>query len=162
MKAKIFTLVNSHKEKSGGYNSSHHSSTSGDSMSTPFIPSDQAQKLINSYTEVARASFDQMNEISRRAQSIHHIASTSEMNNLSTSLSDSSSNIPNELNLSDNNSRNINNSISFESTLPKKHISSQSTSASQSIETINTSNEYSQNLSDTINLQHSDNGLTVF
>jgi len=103
-----------------------------------------------------------MNEISRRAQSIHHIASTSEMNNLSTSLSDSSSNIPNELNLSDNNSRNINNSISFESTLPKKHISSQSTSASQSIETINTSNEYSQNLSDTINLQHSDNGLTVF
>ncbi|CAG8485191.1 6377_t:CDS:2 [Ambispora leptoticha] len=36
--------------------------------STPFIPSEQAQKLISSYAEVARASFDQMNEISRRAQ----------------------------------------------------------------------------------------------
>lgn len=35
----------------------------------PFVPSDQAQKLISSYTEVAKASFEQMHEISRRAAS---------------------------------------------------------------------------------------------
>lgn len=168
---KIFTLVNSHKEKSGNYNNSHHSNTSGENMTTPFIPSDQAQKLINSYTEVARASFDQMNEISRRAQSIHHIAN-SEMNNSGTSLSDSSaiaSNEPLELlplrsNLSDDNIGNINTSAPSESVSPKNYISPQSISvASHSAETINISNvEYSQNIPDTmINLQPSDNGLTV-
>ncbi|OLL22498.1 Transcription factor prr1 [Neolecta irregularis DAH-3] len=36
----------------------------------PFIPSEQARKLISSYTEVTKASFEQMNELSRRAQSI--------------------------------------------------------------------------------------------
>ncbi|CAB5383275.1 unnamed protein product [Rhizophagus irregularis] len=163
-------LVNLEAEKSGSYNNGHHSSTSGENMTTPFIPSDQAQKLINSYTEVARASFDQMNEISRRAQSIHHIAN-SEMNNSGSSLSDSSaitSNEPLELltlrsNLSDDNIGNINTSASSESVSPKNYISPQSISvASQSAETINISNEYSQNISDTmINLQPSDNGLTV-
>ncbi|CAB4410077.1 unnamed protein product [Rhizophagus irregularis] len=163
-------LVNLEAEKSGSYNNGHHSSTSGENMTTPFIPSDQAQKLINSYTEVARASFDQMNEISRRAQSIHHIAN-SEMNNSGSSLSDSSAitlNEPLELltlrsNLSDDNIGNINTSASSESVSPKNYISPQSISvASQSAETINISNEYSQNISDTmINLQPSDNGLTV-
>jgi len=33
----------------------------------PFVPSSQAQKLISSYTEVARASYDQMADLSRRA-----------------------------------------------------------------------------------------------
>ncbi|ODQ51440.1 response regulator [Saitoella complicata NRRL Y-17804] len=36
----------------------------------PFVPSEQAQKLISSYTEVARASFEQMSEISKRAQAM--------------------------------------------------------------------------------------------
>ncbi|GAA5971677.1 hypothetical protein JCM11641_000683 [Rhodosporidiobolus odoratus] len=35
--------------------------------SVPFVPSSQAQKLISSYTEVARASYDQMADLSRRA-----------------------------------------------------------------------------------------------
>ncbi|CAG8458712.1 6446_t:CDS:2 [Acaulospora colombiana] len=35
----------------------------------------QTQKLINSYTEVSRASFEQMNAISRRAQSMHQMVS---------------------------------------------------------------------------------------
>src|SRR6266496_3362117 len=137
MKAKIFTLINFHKGKSGGYNSNNNSSTSGDGVPTPFIPSDQAQKLINSYAEVARASFDQMNEISRRAQSIHHIPSTSEINNSSTSLPDSSSNTSNETlellslrsNLPDDNIGNINTSVSSESVPPKNYVSSQSISA---------------------------------
>ncbi|GAA5875268.1 hypothetical protein JCM16303_000563 [Sporobolomyces ruberrimus] len=34
---------------------------------SPFVPSTQAQKLISSYTEVARASYDQMADLSRRA-----------------------------------------------------------------------------------------------
>ncbi|GAA5947364.1 hypothetical protein JCM3765_001641 [Sporobolomyces pararoseus] len=34
---------------------------------SPFVPSSQAQKLISSYTEVARASYDQMTDLSRRA-----------------------------------------------------------------------------------------------
>ncbi|GAA6011535.1 hypothetical protein JCM11491_004680 [Sporobolomyces phaffii] len=34
---------------------------------SPFVPSSQAQKLITSYTEVARASYDQMADLSRRA-----------------------------------------------------------------------------------------------
>ncbi|GAA5903994.1 uncharacterized protein JCM6883_002049 [Sporobolomyces salmoneus] len=34
---------------------------------SPFVPSSQAQKLISSYTEVARASYDQMADLSRRA-----------------------------------------------------------------------------------------------
>ncbi|GAA97713.1 uncharacterized protein L969DRAFT_97471 [Mixia osmundae IAM 14324] len=33
----------------------------------PYTPSDQTQRLISSYNEVARASFDQMQEITRRA-----------------------------------------------------------------------------------------------
>jgi osomolarity two-component system, response regulator SKN7 len=158
---RLFIFLIPHKEKSGNYNS-HNSSTSGESIPTPFIPSDQAQKLINSYTEVARASFDQMNEISRRAQSIHHIASA-EINNTSTSLSDSCSNTSSESlefntrpNFSDDN---INTSTSSESALPKNYISSQSiptSAASQSVD------EYSHNMPDTmINLQPSDNGLTV-
>ncbi|RIA95968.1 HSF-type DNA-binding-domain-containing protein [Glomus cerebriforme] len=164
-------LVNLEAEKSGSYNGGHHSGASGENIPTPFIPSDQAQKLINSYTEVARASFDQMNEISRRAQSIHHIASTCNIKNSSTSLSDSGSNTSNESlefntqlplrsNLSDNNIGNINTSTSSESALPKNYISSQSISAA---ETINISNGYSSNnVSDTmINLHPSDNGLTV-
>jgi osomolarity two-component system response regulator SKN7 len=142
-------------------------------MTTPFIPSDQAQKLINSYAEVARASFDQMNEISRRAQSMHHIAN-SEINNSGTSLTESSSNTSNEplellqlrSNLPDDNIGNIGTSVSSESISPKNYISSQSISvASQSAETINIShisNEYSHNIPDTmINLHPSDNGLTV-
>ncbi|GBB89223.1 hypothetical protein RclHR1_01590028 [Rhizophagus clarus] len=155
--------------EAGNYNNNHHSSTSGENM-TPFIPSDQAQKLINSYTEVARASFDQMNEISRRAQSIHHIAN-GEINNPCTSLSDSNSNTSNESlellplrsNLSDDNTGNINTSASSESVSPKNYISPQSNSAaSQPAETINISNEYSHNIPDTmINLHPSDNGLTV-
>lgn len=144
----------------GSYNGSHNSSASGDNMTTPFIPSDQAQRLINSYTEVARASFDQMNEISRRAQSIHHIASANEINNTSTSLSDSGSNASSESlefnarpNFSDDN---INAS---ESALPKNYISSQSISTSSASQS---ADEYSHNVSDTmINLQPSDNGLTV-
>src|SRR5688572_71219 len=132
---KVFTLylfiylLIPNKEKSGSYSSSHNSSTSGESMPTPFIPSDQAQKLINSYTEVARASFDQMNEISRRAQSIHHIASVNEINNTSTSLSDSGSNTSSEsleFNTRPNFSDDINVSTSSESALPKNYISSQS------------------------------------
>ncbi|CAG8444889.1 5584_t:CDS:10 [Ambispora gerdemannii] len=60
------------EEKSGSSvvlnnNKSYQATTSSES-SAPFIPSEQAQKLINSYAEVARASFDQMSEISRRAQ----------------------------------------------------------------------------------------------
>ncbi|GAA6012394.1 hypothetical protein JCM10207_007072 [Rhodosporidiobolus poonsookiae] len=35
--------------------------------SQPFVPSSQAQKLISSYTEVARASYDQMADLTRRA-----------------------------------------------------------------------------------------------
>jgi len=155
-------LVNLEAEKSGSYNGSHNSSASGENMTTPFIPSDQAQKLINSYTEVARASFDQMNEISRRAQSIHHIASANEINNTSTSLSDSGSNASSESlefnarpNFSDDN---INTSTSSESALPKNYISSQSISTSSASQ----SAEYSHNVSDTmLNLQPSDNGLTV-
>jgi osomolarity two-component system response regulator SKN7 len=38
-----------------------------DSGDGPLLPSDQAQKLISSCNEVARASLDQMSEISRRA-----------------------------------------------------------------------------------------------
>ncbi|CAI2179606.1 17003_t:CDS:2 [Funneliformis geosporum] len=134
-------LVNLEAEKSGNYNSSHQSSTSGEGIPTPFIPSEQAQKLINSYTEVARASFDQMNEISRRAQSIHHVASASEMNNSGSTSLDS------------------------KSTLPKDFIpqpTSANSTASQSTEAVNITNEYSHNLTNTMSLQHSDNGLTVF
>ncbi|GAA5854775.1 hypothetical protein JCM9279_000941 [Rhodotorula babjevae] len=35
--------------------------------SAPYVPSSQAQKLISSYTEVARASYDQMADLTRRA-----------------------------------------------------------------------------------------------
>ncbi|GAA5928610.1 hypothetical protein JCM1841_000174 [Sporobolomyces salmonicolor] len=42
-------------------------SPSAQDPSTPFVPSSQAQKLISSYTEVARASYDQMADLSRRA-----------------------------------------------------------------------------------------------
>ncbi|SCV69536.1 BQ2448_2556 [Microbotryum intermedium] len=39
----------------------------GQDRNIPFIPSMQAKKLISSYTEVARASYDQMTDLSRRA-----------------------------------------------------------------------------------------------
>ncbi|GAA5911709.1 hypothetical protein JCM6882_006948 [Rhodosporidiobolus microsporus] len=42
-------------------------SSAAQDPSAPFVPSSQAQKLISSYTEVARASYDQMADLSRRA-----------------------------------------------------------------------------------------------
>ncbi|KDE02703.1 hypothetical protein MVLG_06765 [Microbotryum lychnidis-dioicae p1A1 Lamole] len=39
----------------------------GQDRNVPFTPSTQAKKLISSYTEVARASYDQMADLSRRA-----------------------------------------------------------------------------------------------
>jgi len=53
------------QQKSVGSSRGESSSPSG-----PFIPSEQARKLISSYTEVTKASFEQMNELSRRAQSM--------------------------------------------------------------------------------------------
>ncbi|GAA5837063.1 hypothetical protein JCM11251_004490 [Rhodosporidiobolus azoricus] len=41
--------------------------TAAQDPSAPFVPSSQAQKLISSYTEVARASYDQMADLTRRA-----------------------------------------------------------------------------------------------
>ncbi|GAA5860701.1 hypothetical protein JCM8547_005507 [Rhodosporidiobolus lusitaniae] len=41
--------------------------TAAQDPTAPFVPSSQAQKLISSYTEVARASYDQMADLSRRA-----------------------------------------------------------------------------------------------
>ncbi|BGP23054.1 kinase-regulated stress-responsive transcription factor skn7 [Rhodotorula toruloides] len=41
--------------------------TASQDPSAPYVPSSQAQKLISSYTEVARASYDQMADLSRRA-----------------------------------------------------------------------------------------------
>ncbi|GAA5992468.1 hypothetical protein JCM10908_000831 [Rhodotorula pacifica] len=41
--------------------------TSTQDSSAPYVPSSQAQKLISSYTEVARASYDQMADLTRRA-----------------------------------------------------------------------------------------------
>ncbi|KAI8578240.1 hypothetical protein K450DRAFT_247899 [Umbelopsis ramanniana AG] len=40
---------------------------------TPFVPSSEAQKLIQSYSEVAKASVTQMNQISQRIQSLQQL-----------------------------------------------------------------------------------------
>ncbi len=45
--------------------------------SGPFLPSNEAHKLIGSYTDLARASFAQMNEISQRAGRMSHESATS-------------------------------------------------------------------------------------
>jgi len=42
--------------------------------SAPFVPSQQVQQLISSYVEVAKASFDQMSEMTKRVQSTGNIA----------------------------------------------------------------------------------------
>ncbi|CAH1765746.1 9402_t:CDS:2 [Entrophospora sp. SA101] len=44
------------------------------SITPPFVPSEQSQRLIDSYTEVTKASMDQMNEISKRAQLLQNMA----------------------------------------------------------------------------------------
>ena len=41
--------------------------STGQSPTEPFVPSSQAQKLISTYTEVSRASYDHMADLSRRA-----------------------------------------------------------------------------------------------
>ncbi|SDA06610.1 BZ3501_MvSof-1269-A2-R1_Chr4-2g06656 [Microbotryum saponariae] len=53
-------LINLEADQSAAANS-------GQDRSVPFTPSTQAKKLILSYTEVARASYDQMADLSRRA-----------------------------------------------------------------------------------------------
>lgn len=40
---------------------------------TPFVPSSEAQKLIQSYSEVAKASVTQMNQISQRLQNLQQL-----------------------------------------------------------------------------------------
>jgi CheY-like chemotaxis protein len=40
---------------------------------TPFVPSSEAQKLIQSYSEVAKASVSQMNQISQKLQNLHQL-----------------------------------------------------------------------------------------
>ncbi|CAG8473384.1 6960_t:CDS:10 [Acaulospora morrowiae] len=57
---------------------------SSDSKCISFAPSEQAQKLINSYTEISRTSFEQINKISSRAQSIHQLASNAVEGNAKT------------------------------------------------------------------------------
>jgi len=43
---------------------------------TPFVPSSEAQKLIQSYSEVAKASVTQMNQISQRLQNLQQLTQT--------------------------------------------------------------------------------------
>ncbi|RUS18619.1 HSF-type DNA-binding-domain-containing protein [Endogone sp. FLAS-F59071] len=50
------------------------SSSSYDNSSDPYAPSHQAQKLINSYAEISKVSFQQIGEIQRRVQSLQQIS----------------------------------------------------------------------------------------
>ncbi|CAG8548546.1 18862_t:CDS:2, partial [Racocetra persica] len=112
MQELIQYLIGLEAEKSSSSRSFGHGNSLNDGMNNSFIPSEQAQKLINSYAQVSRASFDQMNEISQRAQSLHNITSnTSNMNNRSI-ISSEPLTIPSTLSpLESENAINLNNDI---------------------------------------------------
>ncbi|KAG9286024.1 hypothetical protein G9A89_022700 [Geosiphon pyriformis] len=147
--------------------------------SAPFIPSEQAQKLINSYTEVSRASFDQMNEISRRAQqSFNQLNSENDIDGkpLSTSTGSNSPITPppefgSELGPQQRNSDNISGTVELNNfhnmqqnlgnTLSTPHNNS-TPPVQRNNHLIQMSENYSQNSSEhAINPTYSDSGLTV-
>ncbi|KAF0446490.1 hypothetical protein F8M41_002899 [Gigaspora margarita] len=133
-------LIGLEAEKSGSSRSFVNGNSLDDGINNTFVPSEQAQKLINSYTQVSRASIDQMNEISQRVQSLHNITSnTSNMNNHSI-ISPEPLTIPSTLpSLGSENAMGLNNNIrnisnSSDATMSNLFLTSQRSSTIENSE----------------------------